>query len=129
MNRKDSLPDQLRTIPSSAVPWLLAAGLGLVTAAQFATHVPVMLGVALLMLGSTLAIRDRVPQQLRLLLVSLNLLTYLGLYALFLGAIMHQTTLWIPLAPPWFRLADLALSAWLVVLNLQLGVRQMQSAW
>jgi len=129
MNRTDSLPDQLSSIPSSAVPWLLAAGLGLVTAAQFATHVPVMLGVALLMLGSTLAIRDRVPQQLRLLLVSVNLLTYLGLYALFLGAVMHQTTLWMPIAPPWFRLADLGASAWLVVLNLQLGVRQMQSAW
>lgn len=129
MNNSDSLPALLSNIPAATVPWLLAAGLGLVTAAQFATHIPVMFGVALLMLGSTLAIRDRVPPQLRLLVMTVNLLTYLGLYALFLGAVMHQATLWMPIAPPWFRLADLGSSAWLMLLNLQIGVRQIQSAW
>ena len=128
MNRHQPLPVALEQLPYSTVPWLLAAGLGLVTAAQFATHVPVMVGVGLLMLGSTLAVRHRVPPQLRLLAMSVNLIVYLLLYGLFLGAIMHQATLWIPLAPPWFRLMDLGSSIWLVIVSLQLGVRQIQTA-
>ena len=90
MNRNDSLPTLINEIPPAGVPWLLAGGLALVTAAQFATLVPVMLGVAILMLGSTLAIRDRIPPQLRMLAMGANLLVYLLLYALFLGAVIHQ---------------------------------------
>jgi hypothetical protein len=128
MNRDHSLPATLQQLAPSLVPWLLATGLGLVTAAQFVTHVPVMVGVAVLMLGSTLAIRDRVPPQLRLLVMTVNLVGYLLLYALFLGAVMHQATLWVPIAPPWFRLMDLGSSIWLVILSLQVGVRQIQAA-
>ena len=128
MSQDNSLPESLQQASEALVPWLLMAGLGLVTAAQFVTLVPVMVGVATLMLGSTLAVRDRVPPQLRTLVMSLNLIVYLFLYALFLGAVMHQATLWIPLAPPWFRLMDLGASIWLVTLSLQVGVRQIQAA-
>ncbi len=128
MNNEHSLVDRLQQLSPSIVPWLLVAGLTMVTAAQFATHVPVMVGVATLMLGSTLAIRDRVPPQLRLLVMTINLVTYLVLYTLFLGAVMHRTTLWMPVAPPWFRLTDLGSSIWLVVVSLQVGVRQIQAA-
>lgn len=127
MNNEHSLPDRLQQLSPSIVPWLLVAGLAMVTAAQFVTHVPVMVGVATLMLGSTLAIRDRVPPQLRLLVMTINLVTYLALYALFLGAVMHRTTLWMPVAPPWFRLTDLGSSIWLVIVSLQVGVRQIQA--
>ncbi len=128
MNRDNTLPAVLQESSHALVPWLLVAGLGLVTAAQFATHVPVMSGVGALMLGSTLAVRNRVPPQLRLLAMSGNLLTYLFLYALFFGAIVHQATLWMPIAPPWFRLTDIGSSLWLVILSLQIGVRQIQAA-
>lgn len=128
MNTDDQLTDRLQELSPTLVPWLLVAGLTLVTAAQFVTHVPVMVGVGTLMLGSTLAIRDRVPPQLRLLAFTVNLIAYLVLYALFLGAVMHQTTLWMPIAPPWFRLTDLGSSIWLVILSLQTGVRQIQAA-
>lgn len=128
MNRNDSLPALLEELPHNTVGWLLVGGLTLVTAAQFATMVPVMVGVATLMLGSTLAVRDRVPPQLRLLAMSANLIVYLLLYGLFFGALVHQATLWMPIAPPWFRLTDLGASFWLVILSLQIGVRQIQAA-
>jgi hypothetical protein len=128
MNRNESIADVLQTLPSATVPWLLVTGLTFITAAQFVTMAPVMVGVATLMLGSTLAIQHRVPTQLRLLVVTANLIVYLGLYALFLGALIHQTTLWMPIAPPWFRLTDLGASLWLVILSLQVGVRQIQAA-
>lgn len=128
MNNNESLPAQLEQLSPATVPWLMISGLAVVTAAQFVPMMPVMTGVATLMLGSTLAVRDRVPPQLRLLAMSVNLLVYLLLYALFLGAVIHQTTLYIPLAPPWFRLTDLGASIWLVILSLQVGVRQIQAA-
>lgn len=128
MDRNDSLPAFLEQLPHNTVGWLLVGGLSLVTAAQFFTMVPVMLGVAVLMLGSTLAVRDRVPPQLRLLAMSTNLIVYLLLYGLFFGALVHQATLWVPIAPPWFRLTDLGASLWLVILSLQVGVRQIQAA-
>lgn len=129
MNRQESIPNLFEGLHPNAVAWLLVAGLALVTAAQFFTLVPVMVGVALLMLGSTLSIRDRVPTQLLLLAMTANLLVYLLLYALFLGAIMHKSTLWLPMAPPWFRLTDLGASIWLVITSLQIGVRQIQAAF
>lgn len=129
MNHQESIPDLLEGLHPNTVAWLLVGGLTLVTAAQFFTLVPLMVGVALLMLGSTLSIRDRVPPQLRLLAMTANLLVYLFLYALFLGAVMHKSTLWLPVAPPWFRLTDLGASIWLVITSLQIGVRQIQAAF
>lgn len=128
MNSNESLPAQLEQISPATVPWLMISGLLAVTVAQFVPMMPVMTGVATLMLGSTLAVQIRVPPQLRLLAMSVNLLVYLLLYALFLGAVIHQTTLSIPLAPAWFRLTDLGASIWLVILSLQVGVRQIQAA-
>ncbi|WP_145250389.1 hypothetical protein [Aeoliella mucimassa] len=127
MNHDQALPTTLQQLPPSAITWLLGGGLALVTAAQFVTMVPVMVGVGLLMLGSTLAIPQRVPLQLRLLATTTNVLVYLLLYGLFAGATMHHATLWMPVAPPWFRLTDLGSSLWLVILSLQVGVRQIQA--
>ncbi|MGI9455277.1 MAG: hypothetical protein ACR2NU_01880 [Aeoliella sp.] len=125
MNRLTLLPSWLADISPARAPLLLALGLTLVATAQFVSLTPVLVGVALLMLGSTLAATERVPPQLRLLAMSINLIVYLGLYALFLGAVMHPSA---PVAPSWIRLTDLGVSAWLVLLSLQLGVRQIQSA-
>ncbi len=97
----------------------------MVLAAQWVPQVPVLVGVALLMLGSTLAAGHRVPPQWRLLATSTNLLIYLALYAIFLGAVMHPSATDIP---HWMRLTDLGASTWLVVVSLQQGVRQIQSA-
>ncbi len=119
---------QLATIEQSLAPkapLLLAAGLGLVGLAQFFPLTPVLLGVSLLMLGSTLTISSRIPPQLRLLAMSSNLLVYLTLYGLFLGATLHPSS---PAPHSWFHLLDLASSLCPVVLSLQLGLRQIQSA-
>ena len=114
MNHQQALPNALEQLSPNAVTWLLMGGLTLVTAAQFVTLVPVMVGVGLLMLGSTLAIPHRVAPGLQLLAMPANLVVYLLLYGLFAGAVMHQATLWMPVAPPWFRLLDLGSSLWLV---------------
>ncbi len=128
MNQDSPLTTVLEESSPKLVPWLLIAGLSLVTAAQFVTHVPVMVGVAMLMLGSTLAVRERVPRQLQLLAITANLVAYLFLYALFFGSLVQQAMLWMPIAPPWFRLMDIGSSIWLVILSLQVGVRQIQTA-
>ena len=128
MSQPISTTNALEAIPADKIPWLLIAGLVLVTGAQFLPVVPLLLGVAILMLGSTLAVQHRVPPQLRLLATGTNLLVYLSLYAVFLGAVLHSSSLHVQAPPPWLRLADLAASAWLVIASLQLAVRQLQSA-
>jgi formate hydrogenlyase subunit 4 len=108
------------------VPWLIAAGIALVTMGQFTELVPLLLGVGLLMLGTTMAVSVRVGAPFTGVAVAGNLLVYLGLYALFIGALSHPSP-WQGASPPtWLRLTDLAASAALVIASLRYGLRRLE---
>ena len=110
-------------LPSIA-PWLIAVGLILVLLGQFTELAPILLGVGLLMLGTTIAVSVRVQAPFTTAAVAGNLLIYLGLYALVVGALSHPSP-WQGLpAPAWLRMADLGASAGCIVASLRLGLRQ-----
>lgn len=111
---------------TEAAPWLITAGLGMVTLAQFTPFSPVLIGVGLLMLGSTLVVTSRFESPRAFWLIAVNLITYMGLYALFLGALIYPGPLGVEPSPPWVRLADLGVSAGLLVLSLRLGLQRLQ---
>lgn len=111
-------------LPAKA-PLLIVIGLGLVMIGQFTELAPILLGVGLLMLGTTIAVGLRVQAPFTTAAVAGNLLIYLALYALFLGALTHPSP-WqgIP-APSWLRMTDLAGSAACIVASLRYGLRQL----
>jgi hypothetical protein len=109
-------------------PWLLVMGLMLVTWGQYSPFAPLLLGVGLLMLGSTAAVSQRLPARFTGLGIALNLLAYLALYGLFLGVLTSPTPFDQPLSPPWLRLADLGTSSCAVFLSLQFGLRHLERA-
>ncbi len=111
-------------LPAKA-PLLIAIGLGLVMLGQFTELAPILLGVGLLMLGTTIAVGMRVQAPFTTAAVAGNLLVYLALYALFLGALTHPSPWQGTPAPPWLRMTDLAASAACIVASLRHGLRQL----
>lgn len=128
MSRSSSIRQDVVELLQLRAPVLLAIGLMVVTLGQLSSAVPMLVGVSLLMLGSTAAVTTRVRSPYLMLAVGVNLLIYLALYGLFLGALTNPGPMGIPASPAWLRLVDLGISAWLVVLSLQLGLRQLDPA-
>ena len=121
-------PSSTRSTPSvphipAVSPWLIAIGLVLVMLGQFTELVPILSGVGLLMLGTTIAVGVRVEAPFTTVAVAGNLLIYLSLYALFLGALAHPSPWQGEPAPSWLRMTDLAASAACIVASLRHGLR------
>src|SRR5690606_33024531 len=111
---KRETPPATCHIPPHA-PWLIVGGLGLVTLGQFTELAPLLLGLGLLTLGTTVAVSVRVQAPFTGVALVGNLIVYLALYALFLGALTHPSPWQGASAPTWLRLADLGTSAALLI--------------
>jgi hypothetical protein len=82
--------------------------------------VPVLTAMALVALGATAVILkrfDNTPQGA--LIVALNLLVYCGLYAIFVGASLHQLSLRPDHRPGVLTLFDLVTSVWPMAIAIQ----------
>jgi hypothetical protein len=92
-------------------PLCIAIGLALLVAAQRWPVMPVVSGMALVALGSTLALISRFGDAVRpRLLIAVHVVVYGNLYCVFLGAMCHEALTGPRLGLNWWHALDLLVS-------------------